>query len=95
MEIGFMMLPDFRKRGFATELASALTKYIFEEAGAERIVADSHPDNAASNRVLQKLGYNCLGEIRAKYEEFPGVNRQLLWEMTKQDWLILQKEPSR
>lgn len=44
-------------RGIATEAASALVVHAFAAAGLERLVAVTFPENAASRRVLEKLGF--------------------------------------
>jgi RimJ/RimL family protein N-acetyltransferase len=43
-------------QGYATEAGRAWIEYGFDEIGLERIVAASHPENEASQRVLEKLG---------------------------------------
>jgi RimJ/RimL family protein N-acetyltransferase len=43
-------------QGYATEAAQATLRYGFDEAGLRRIIARAHVDNAASIRVLQKVG---------------------------------------
>lgn len=44
-------------RGFATELGEAALRHGFGPLGLERIVAIVRPHNAASQRVLTKLGF--------------------------------------
>jgi ribosomal-protein-alanine N-acetyltransferase len=43
-------------RGVATEAARAFLRYGFEEIGLKRIYAGADPPNAASFRVIEKLG---------------------------------------
>lgn len=43
-------------RGFATEAAAASLRYGFVDRGLEKIVALAVPENAASRRVMEKLG---------------------------------------
>jgi RimJ/RimL family protein N-acetyltransferase len=43
-------------RGYATEAGSAVRDEAFERLGLESIVAVHHPANAASGRVMEKLG---------------------------------------
>jgi len=43
-------------KGIATEAARAVLQFGFEEAGLERIYAGADPPNAASIRVMEKLG---------------------------------------
>jgi [ribosomal protein S5]-alanine N-acetyltransferase len=61
VEVGYRLLPEAWGRGFATEGAKALVEYGFNELGLYRIVGVTHPDNAASQRVLQKAGLRDAG----------------------------------
>ena len=55
-ELGFIVHPRHQGRGYATEAARALLEWAFEEVGFHRIYARHEPRNAASGRVLEKLG---------------------------------------
>jgi [ribosomal protein S5]-alanine N-acetyltransferase len=50
------MSPAHQRQGYATEAATALIGYAFTELHLERIVATTTYENAASIRVMQKLG---------------------------------------
>ena len=41
----------------ATEAASALARYAFDQVGLPRLVAVTFPENVASQRVLEKVGF--------------------------------------
>jgi RimJ/RimL family protein N-acetyltransferase len=61
IEVGYRLLPEAWGHGFATEGASALVRYGFDDLGLERIIGVTHPDNAASQRVLCKAGMSPAG----------------------------------
>ncbi len=54
--IGYVLRRDAWGRGYATETARTLLTLGFERLGLRRIFADCHPANAASWRVMEKLG---------------------------------------
>jgi RimJ/RimL family protein N-acetyltransferase len=56
VEVGYRLRYAAWGRGYATEGASALVRYGFIDLGLYRIIGVTHPDNAASQRVLQKAG---------------------------------------
>ncbi len=56
IEIGWWLLPEYWGNGLATEAAAAALRYGFEQARLERIVAVAQPENAASVRVMEKIG---------------------------------------
>jgi RimJ/RimL family protein N-acetyltransferase len=43
--------------GLATEAASALARYAFDQVGLPRLVAVTFPENIASQHVLEKVGF--------------------------------------
>lgn len=65
-DIGFELSPDHWARGYATEAARAIVRFGFDELGLHRIRASCVADNAASIRVLEKLGMSLEGRLRDK-----------------------------
>ena len=57
VDIGYAILPRFEGIGLTSEAARAVIEYGFEALGLSRIVAITKPDNTASIRVLEKLGF--------------------------------------
>jgi ribosomal-protein-alanine N-acetyltransferase len=57
LELGFHFRPAFHGRGLAEEAARAVIAYAFETLAARTLFAGHHPDNAASKRLLLKLGF--------------------------------------
>lgn len=56
VEAGWWVAPDRQGRGYATEAALALRDFAFRELRLPRLCAIAHPDNAASIRVMEKIG---------------------------------------
>jgi RimJ/RimL family protein N-acetyltransferase len=56
--------PPRRGRGYASEAARAALAIGFGELGLDRVVAVTHPENAASRRVMEKLGMTLVGPGR-------------------------------
>jgi RimJ/RimL family protein N-acetyltransferase len=55
-EIGFHLARSAWGKGYATEASRALIAYGFATLDAPRIIGFAKPDNAASRRVLEKVG---------------------------------------
>lgn len=72
--VGYSILPEFRRRGFASEATQAVIDWSVEQ-GARRIVADTYPHLVASIGVLEKLGFRHIGagdgEGVIRYEKIP------------------------
>ena len=55
-EIGYVLHPDFQRRGLATEGASHLLEIAFDTLDLHRVVARLDARNRASAAVLTRLG---------------------------------------
>ena len=63
VEVAYGIDPPHRGRGFATEVAGALTGFAFASGRVRVVRAHTKPDNAASARVLEKCGFHSVGEV--------------------------------
>ena len=61
VEIGFSVVPDRRRGGFATEAARALVDWAFRDPRVREVRARSEPENEASARVLTGAGFARIG----------------------------------
>jgi len=68
-DIGFAFLPQFWRKGYAFESASAVMTYGRKVVGLDRIVAITSPDNDASIKVLEKLGLRFERLIKLSEDE--------------------------
>lgn len=62
MEIGYYIGQEYGGRGYATEAVGILCDWAYKERGLSRIFANAHPDNIASQKVLEKAGFERLTE---------------------------------
>lgn len=61
IEVGYSVVPSRRRRGYASEAASALIAWAFERLRPPAILATTKPDNLASLRMLARLGFAPAG----------------------------------
>lgn len=66
-EIGYMLSPKQQGQGYATEAVFAVLVFAFERMNLHRIEADLHPDNAASVRLVERLGFAREGYLRERW----------------------------
>lgn len=55
-EIGWVLSPARRGRGYATEAAASLLPLVFDELRAHRVIARMDPANAGSAAVAERIG---------------------------------------
>lgn len=63
-EVDVILGAAFWGQGFATEAVRESLRYGFDRPGVERIIGIIHPGNAASRRVLEKVGMKPEGPAR-------------------------------
>lgn len=63
-DIGFGLLPDYRRDGLAHEAALAVLQEARSALGLARVTAIVSPANEASVRLIRKLGLSYAGPIR-------------------------------
>tara|TARA_R110001606_G_scaffold307635_1_gene454612 strand:+ start:1323 stop:2156 length:834 start_codon:yes stop_codon:yes gene_type:complete len=78
-ETGYMLRPDRQGHGYAREAVEAVLRHGFETRGLRRIYADTDPDNAGSIRLLESLGFQLEGRLRAAWETHIGVRDSLIF----------------
>ncbi len=86
LEIGYWIDVGHVRRGFATEVAAALTDLAFTVDDINRVEIHHDEANVASGRVPAALGYRKIGEV-AHPPEAPGeTGVRWIWRTTRPDW---------
>jgi RimJ/RimL family protein N-acetyltransferase len=81
VEIGWMLLPPAWGQGYATEAGAAVRDEAFVRLELESIVAEHHPENTASGRVMEKLGMEFERDVVAG-NGWPAR----LYRLTREQW---------
>ena len=63
VEIAYGIVPLFEGRGFATQVATALTAHASGNESVRLVRAHTMPERNASNNVLRKCGFQYVGEV--------------------------------
>jgi RimJ/RimL family protein N-acetyltransferase len=72
VEIGYALLPEFRRRGLALESARAVLSYAWDVLRLPRVAAIVTPANDESIRLLEKIGLRFSQRITK-----PGADEEL------------------
>ena len=89
MEIGYILVPNERKKGYGSEAVKIIVDYLFLSKELVRVQAITGVDNFASHRVLEKAGFTKEGMIR-KSAFIRGVWQDgVLYSLLREEW----KEP--
>ena len=74
-QIGYWIARDARGRGVCTAALRRLCRYAFDDLGLERLELMTDPDNAASQRVAEKVGFRREGVLRSHLVHHDGQRR--------------------
>jgi RimJ/RimL family protein N-acetyltransferase len=64
LNVGILLQPHARGRGYGTEAQRRLAEYLFETTLVERLEAGTDVDNVAEQRALEKAGFSREGVMR-------------------------------
>ena len=66
IEVGYSVTPSHRRRGYATEAATALVGWAGSQPGIQVVVAGCDPQNQPSIRTLERAGFYRTGEANGE-----------------------------
>ena len=69
--IGYWVSPEIAGRGVAPTSVALVTDYLMNQVGLHRVEIDVRPENTASLRVIEKLGFRYEG-VKQRYIHING-----------------------
>ena len=71
VEVGYSVVPERRRRGYATEAVRAIVRWALDVPAVSVVVAVCDADNVPSIRTLERIGFvragEAAGQIRWRY----------------------------
>jgi RimJ/RimL family protein N-acetyltransferase len=89
VEIGYFVVPNERKKGYATESIMIMIDYLFLSKNLERIQAKTDPENIASCKALEKAGFKREGILRKTFFNRGKWKDDCMYSILREEW----KEP--
>jgi RimJ/RimL family protein N-acetyltransferase len=87
-EVGYIFHPDAHGQGYASEAARALLAFGFEVMGLHRIYARCDARNAASARVMQRLGMRQEAHFREHMQVKGRWDEELIYAILEGEWFL-------
>jgi RimJ/RimL family protein N-acetyltransferase len=84
-EIGYAFAASSWGHGYAQEAGRAVIGFAFDALGLNRLEADIDPRNAASARVLERLGFRREGLLRERWIVAGEVSDSALYGLLRRD----------
>ncbi len=85
-EVGYILGRAYWGQGFMGEALRAILDWAFGPLGLHRVEADTDPRNAASVRLLERLGFAREGRLRERWIVGGEVCDSLLLGLLAEDW---------
>lgn len=81
-ELGYILSPQYQRQGYGSEAALAVVQTGFAAAGIHRVVANCNPENTASWKLLEKIGFRREGLMKKNIFFRLDGNGQPIWTDT-------------
>jgi len=88
-EVGYMVVPDERNKGYGTEALKIIVDYVFLLKNRVRIQAKTDAENLASRKILEKAGFKLEGTIRKSCFNKGMWRDEVIYSILREEW----KEP--
>lgn len=85
-ECGYTIAQEHWQQGYAFEVMRGFIDYCFDTLKLNRLEADIDPANAASARLLQKLGFSKEGVLRERWIVAGVVSDSWLYGLLAAEW---------
>lgn len=90
-ELGYVFNRSYQKKGFAAEGAKAVIDYAFSELDARRVTAMCNPENEASWKLLERLGFRREGHLHQNIYFKTDQNDEPIW-LDTYEYAVLKSE---
>ena len=92
-ELGYWIGVPFWGRGYATEAATEVVRYGFEELGLNKIYAGYFSRNPASGNVLRKIGMRHEGTLRQQHRKWGEYVDVEFYALTRDEFTSRSSDP--
>jgi len=89
LEMGYALLPSERGKGYCTEAAQIMVDYLFLSKDIACIQATTDVGNIASQKVLEKAGFQKEGKMRKRFFSNGEWRDTVVFSILREEW----KEP--
>jgi RimJ/RimL family protein N-acetyltransferase len=85
-QIGYVLIPSERGKGYCTEAVKLAVDYLFMSKQVVRIQAGTLPQNVASQKVLEKAGFQKEGTMRKAIFAWGKWEDLWLYSILREEW---------
>jgi len=86
VEIGYYIVPNERRKGYASEAIIIMVDYLFLSKTIERVQAKADPENTASCKALEKTGFKREGILRKTFFSRGKWKDDCMFSILREEW---------
>lgn len=86
MELGYSLLPPYRRKGCMSRALKLVLKHLFMECTVNKLYAQTGSFNAPSIALLESLGFHCDGRLRQHHELNGTLYDDYIYSLICSDW---------
>jgi len=86
--IGYSLANKYWGKGYAAEAIRPLLRYLFEQRGVRRVVADTDAENVASWKTLERLGFRREAHFVESVWFKGGWSSEFQYAMLEREWKL-------
>ena len=89
-ELGYMLGRSHWGQGLASEAISLAIDYAFSRLNLRRLEADIDPRNTASQKLLERLGFQQEGYLRERWIVEGEISDSVLFGLLRREWDLMK-----
>jgi len=86
LAVGWILVPRFQHQGLMHEAMQALLAHCFDNLDTHRVEAEIEPENAASIRLAERLGFQREGLLRDRMFVAGEARSVLMFSLLQPEW---------
>lgn len=86
LELGYTLAPEHQGKGYATEAVAAVLRQAFSVWNKHRVTASVDPENQASIRLLERLGFRKEAHFRKSFRMNESWYDDCVYALLREDW---------
>jgi len=88
LELYYGLAIEHWGKGIATEASKCMLKFAFENVGCDNLAAVVKPENKASIRVIEKLGFKYIKTLHGLPAEYDFYEGEYYYEIKKEEYKL-------
>jgi len=86
LEIGYLLVPSERRKGYCSEAVMIMVDYLFLSKDVARVQAHTDVGNEGSQKTLEKAGFKKEGTLRKSFFMRGELRDAYVYSILREEW---------